>query len=172
MVCAAALEVQRIIQKQDLVTEARGLGRLLESKLRETFATHPQVGNIRGRGLFWAVSLDGFPCITSIPSASSFCPLLTSARAKLEFVKERASKEPFDPVLAVATAVHNEGILQVPGIMMYPGVGSADGQKGDHIIIAPPYTVTAEEIEMIVAAARKAVDSAFNRILAVDRSTS
>ncbi|KAL2045090.1 hypothetical protein ABVK25_012246 [Lepraria finkii] len=144
MVCAAALEVQRIIQKQDLVTEARGLGRLLESKLRETFATHPQVGNIRGRGLLWA----------------------------LEFVKARASKEPFDPVLAVAMAVHNEGILQVPGIMMYPGVGSADGRKGDHIIIAPPYTVTAEEIEMIVAAARKAVDSAFKRILAVDRSTS
>ena len=52
--------------------------------------------------------------------------------------------------------------------MMYPGTGSADGLKGDHIIIAPPYNITAEQIETIVAAARNAVDSAFKRILAVD----
>ena len=51
---------------------------------------------------------------------------------------------------------------------MYPGTGSADGLKGDHIIIAPPYNITAEQIETIVAAARNAVDSAFKRILAVD----
>lgn len=98
--------------------------------------------------------------------------LLTLARAKLEFVKDKASKEPFDPALAVATAVPNEGILQVPGIMMYPGIGSADGVKGDHTLIAPPYVITAEEIDMIVAAAQKAVNSAFTKILAVDRSTS
>lgn len=91
-------------------------------------------------------------------------------RAKLEFVKDKASKEPFDQALAVAMAVHNEGISQVPGVMMYPGTGSVDGRKGDHIIIAPPYTVTAEEIEMIVTAARNAVDSAFQQILVNGKS--
>ena len=56
MVCAAALEVQRIIEEEDLVKKAHDAGNFLEEQLRETFETHPQVGNIRGRGLFWAVS--------------------------------------------------------------------------------------------------------------------
>ena len=171
MVCAAALEVQRIIQQQDLVTKAQGAGKLLESLLRKTFAAHPQVGNIRGQGLFWSVSLCGIPRIISTPSTVPFSRLLTSARPKLEFVKEKSSKEPFDSALAVAMAVHNEGITQDPGIMLYPGAGSADGLKGDHIIIAPPYNVTTEEIEMIVAAAQKAVNSAFKRILQTNGST-
>ena len=92
--------------------------------------------------------------------------------SKLEFVQERSSKKPFDPVLSVAMVVHNEGITQFPGIMMYPGTGSADGLRGDHIILAPPYNVTTEEIEMIVAAAQKAVNSAFAQILQIDMSTS
>lgn len=63
MVCAAALEVQRIIQEQNLVVKAQSAGGLLEAKLRETFGTHPQVGNIRGRGLFWAVSVHYLRCV-------------------------------------------------------------------------------------------------------------
>lgn len=61
--------------------------------------------------------------------------------------------------------IHEEGLHQDPGIMMYPGTGSADGTRGDHLIIAPPYNVNTEEIEMIVRAAHKAVDSAFERLL-------
>ena len=61
-------------------------------------------------------------------------------------------------------AVHDEGILQEPGIMLYPGTGSADGMRGDHILIAPPYNVTAEDIDMIVEGARKAVDSVFEQL--------
>ena len=167
MVCAAALEVQRIIQQQDLVKKAQRTGGLLEVLLRKNFETHPQVGNIRGRGLFWAVSLDVIHRIVSAPSVAPYCYLLTPAGPKLEFVKEKSSKEPFDPALAVAMAVFNEGITQAPGVMTYPGTGSADGLRGDHIIIAPPYNVTNEEIEMIVAAATKAVNSVFGRILQV-----
>ena len=86
-------------------------------------------------------------------------------------MKNKLSKEPFDPALAVAMAIHNEGIVQTPAIMLYPGTGSADGVRGDHIIISPPYNVTTEEIEMIVAAAQKAVNSAFERLLLVDGNT-
>ena len=164
MVCAAALEVQCIIQQHDLVRKAQNAGILLESLLRNNFETHPHVGNIRGRGLFWSVSLAVIHCIISAPSVALCCYLLTPAGPKLEFVKGKSSKEPFDPALAVAMAVHNEGITQAPGIMLYPGIGSADGLRGDHIIIAPPYNVTNEEIEMIVAAASSAVKSVFERI--------
>lgn len=56
MVCAAALEVQTIIQQEGLLVNAQAAGKLLESELRAAFGDHPHVGDIRGRGLFWAVS--------------------------------------------------------------------------------------------------------------------
>lgn len=60
--------------------------------------------------------------------------------------------------------IHEEGIRQEPGIMLYPGVGSADGWTGDHVIVAPPYNVTEEDIEIIVQAAEKAIVSVCNHV--------
>ena len=48
--------------------------------------------------------------------------------------------------------------------MLYPGVGCEDGWKGDHVILSPPYTVTEEELDLIVTATYKAVSSVCNRI--------
>lgn len=56
MVCAAALEVQRIIQEEHLVANVARMGKVLETKLKTAFSNHPNVGDIRGRGLFWGVS--------------------------------------------------------------------------------------------------------------------
>jgi len=56
MVCAAALEVQRIIKQEALVGRVKVMGDLLETKLKEAFEDHEYVGDVRGRGLFWAVS--------------------------------------------------------------------------------------------------------------------
>ena len=55
--CAAALEVQRIIQRQNLVANCKGMGDLLLTLLRQKLQDHPNVGDIRGRGLFLAVSI-------------------------------------------------------------------------------------------------------------------
>lgn len=56
MVCAAALEVQRIIQTENLVANVARMGKVLEMKLKNTLRHHPNVGDVRGRGLFWGVS--------------------------------------------------------------------------------------------------------------------
>ena len=72
MVCAAALEVQRIIQQQDLVANVMSIGKFLESKLRETFANHPNVGDVRGRGLFWGVCRT-FPVTPVCSSLANLC---------------------------------------------------------------------------------------------------
>lgn len=56
VVCAAALKVQHIIQEEGLVRRVKIMGDVLESKLKRAFESHPFVGDIRGRGLFWAVS--------------------------------------------------------------------------------------------------------------------
>lgn len=44
------------------------------------------------------------------------------------------------------------------GVALYPGSGTVDGQKGDHVLIAPPYTVSDEELGEIVSTLRKAYD--------------
>ena len=74
-------------------------------------------------------------------------------------MESKVSKKPFDPALKVALAIHEEGLYQDPGIMLYPGVGCEDGWKGDHVIISPSFNVTEEELDLIVSATYKAVSS-------------
>ena len=81
----------------------------------------------------------------------------------MEFVKDKASKEPFDPTVGLATAIHDEGLALDPGVMLYPGRGSVDGRRGDHIIIAPPYNVTEEQIDLIINGTWQAIENALRR---------
>lgn len=55
--CAAALAVQKTIQEQSLLENVQNMGAYLEKRLRERFGKHPHVGDIRGKGLFWGVSI-------------------------------------------------------------------------------------------------------------------
>ncbi len=126
--CAGALEVQRIIKEDGLVARVAQLAPYLERKLRERFADHPNVGDIRGRGLFWA----------------------------LEFVEDRATKRPFDPADKVNWLV-KQAALDV-GLGIYPTAGTIDGTRGDHVIVAPPYIVAEAEIDEIVERLHRAVE--------------
>ncbi|KAK8178123.1 pyridoxal phosphate-dependent transferase [Phyllosticta citrichinensis] len=125
--CAAAAEVQRIVQEDDLMANVRAMGALLERLLREGLEGHPNVGDIRGRGLFWGI----------------------------EFVRDKATKQPFEPSKALAMQIHGKALKPPYSIAVYPGSGTADGTRGDHVLLAPPYTVTAAEVEEI---ARRTVD--------------
>jgi adenosylmethionine-8-amino-7-oxononanoate aminotransferase len=120
--CAAALEVQRVIQDDLLVDRVHGLGLKLENLLRDSLECHPHVGNIRGRGFFWGI----------------------------EFVKDRSSKEPFDPSEGVAMGIHNLGMKEPFNISIYPGSGTVDGKRGDHVLIAPAYTISEEDLKDVV----------------------
>jgi adenosylmethionine-8-amino-7-oxononanoate aminotransferase len=55
--CAAACEVQQIIRGDNLLENVRAMGSYLEKLLKSRLGDHKHVGNIRGRGLFWGVSL-------------------------------------------------------------------------------------------------------------------
>ncbi len=128
--CAAALEVQRIIRGDNLLDNVRAMGLRLESALVERFGNHRHVGDIRGRGLFWA----------------------------LEFVADRATKQEFDPGLKVNERVKREALAR--GMAIYPMGGTIDGRRGDHAVIAPPYIATASDIDTIVERLGDAVDAA------------
>lgn len=54
--CAAAYRVQKIIQEDNLLPNVLEMGAYLSQLLHEKLDDHPHVGDIRGRGLFWAVS--------------------------------------------------------------------------------------------------------------------
>jgi len=128
--CAAALEVQRIIHEDGLLSNVRAMGAVLEDALNERFGNHAHIGDIRGRGLFWAI----------------------------ELVAEREDKTVFDPTLAMNDRVKREALAR--GLAVYPMGGTIDGRRGDHVIVAPPYIATAGDIMEIVDRLGAAVDAA------------
>jgi adenosylmethionine-8-amino-7-oxononanoate aminotransferase len=128
--CAAALEVQRIIREDNLLANVQAMGQRLEAALTDRFGNHRHVGDIRGRGLFWAI----------------------------EFVTDRATKQVFDPALKFNERVKREALMR--GLSGYPMGGTIDGKQGDHFIVAPPYIVTAADIDTIVERLGDAVDAA------------
>ena len=128
---AAALAVQRVIREDGLVENVRAMGEVLSDGLHDRLGNHAHVGDIRGRGLFMAI----------------------------ELVAERGTRAPFEP----ARKMHQRGWRSeayARGLAIYPMGGTVDGMEGDHIVIAPPYIVSAAEIGTLVARLGDAVDAA------------
>ncbi|KAI1431631.1 exocyst complex protein exo70 [Xylaria sp. CBS 124048] len=131
--CAAALEVQRIIGEEKLVENVSNMGRLLSERLRDLLAKHPNVGDIRGTGLFWGI----------------------------EFVMDKETKEPFPSSSNVALGIAELGITAPYCIAVYPSSGTADGVNGDHVIVSPPYNVSPTDVEMIATTVQRLVTDFF-----------
>ncbi len=72
--------------------------------------------------------------------------------------RDRASKQAFDPALKLNERVKQAALAR--GVAIYPMGGTIDGRQGDHVIIAPPYIVTAAEIDEIVERLGAGVDAA------------
>ncbi|NUX99432.1 aspartate aminotransferase family protein [Paraburkholderia youngii] len=119
--CAAALEVQRVIAEDNLLANVQARGEQLRGRLRELYARHPHIGDVRGRGLFVGV----------------------------ELVKDRGTKEPFDAKLKLHATIKREAFAR--GLMVYPMGGTVDGKSGDHVLIAPPFICTERDIDVIVS---------------------
>ncbi|MDR5666446.1 aspartate aminotransferase family protein [Burkholderia cenocepacia] len=128
--CAAALEVQRVIAEDKLLDNVKARGEQLRASLREHYGTHPHVGDVRGRGLFVGV----------------------------ELVRDRDTKATFAPALKLHAAVKREAMQR--GLMVYPMGGTIDGVHGDHILIAPPFVCTAQQIDTIVERLSGAIGAA------------
>ena len=128
--CAAALAVQQVIERDGLLQKVQRGAQVLQALLAEKFAKHPHVGELRGRGYFWGV----------------------------ELVAERAGKTPFDPARRLHARVKSEAFAR--GLLVYPMGGTVDGRYGDHILLAPPFIVTDDELALIVERLAEAVDAA------------
>ena len=132
--CAAALAVQQVIKDDDLLSNVQSQGLVLENLLLERFGSHPRVGDVRGRGLLRAI----------------------------EIVEDRRSKTPFASTLKLHARIKQQAMAE--GLICYPGGGTADGESGDHVLIAPPFNVTPPQIEEIVAKLASAVAAALQTL--------
>ncbi|EKF41251.1 hypothetical protein NA8A_17198 [Nitratireductor indicus C115] len=128
--CAAALAVQEVIERDDLLANVRSMGTYLRERLEARFGNHPHVGDIRGRGLFLG----------------------------LELVADRSTKEPFDPALKLNARIKKEAMAR--GLMIYPSGGTIDGSRGDHVLLAPPFILDEVSADAIVERLGDAVDAA------------
>jgi adenosylmethionine-8-amino-7-oxononanoate aminotransferase len=74
----------------------------------------------------------------------------------VEFVAEKAGQQPFPPERKFSSRVAQAAAAR--GVLVYPMQGCVDGRAGDHLLIAPPAVITAEEIRWAVAELRKAIE--------------
>ena len=127
---AAALATLRVINDENLLENVTARGASLKRKLQAALGDHAHVGDIRGRGLFIGI----------------------------EFVKDRDTKEPFDPDLKLHQRVQKQAMGE--GLLCYGMGGTVDGRLGNHILIAPPYTIEEPHEDEIVTKLSAAVAAA------------
>ena len=130
LACAAALAVQRIVRRDNLLGNVRERGAQLMQVLQTRFADHPYVGDIRGRGLFQGI----------------------------ELVADREQKLPFEARRKIHARIKAEALAR--GLMVYPMGGTLDGNIGDHVLLAPPFSTSARTIDAIVERLGESIDAA------------
>ncbi|MCP2518303.1 aspartate aminotransferase family protein [Achromobacter mucicolens] len=130
LACAASLAVQDVIRRDGLLERVRVMGAGLAQRLQEALGDHPHVGDIRGRGLFMGV----------------------------ELVRDRATKQTFDPDLALHARIKREAMAR--GLMVYPMGGTIDGRQGDHVLLAPPFIISEDELDQLTERLTGAIDAA------------
>jgi adenosylmethionine-8-amino-7-oxononanoate aminotransferase len=80
----------------------------------------PHVGDIRGEGLLIGI----------------------------EFVQEKTTKRPFSREMKYAEKFVQQALTN--GLVLWPNVGHADGENGDLVLVAPPFTISRDEAAQIV----------------------
>ncbi len=133
---AVALEVLRILEAERLVEASATKGERLLALLRVRLGDHPNVGDVRGRGLL----------------------------AGVELVRERETKAPFPRSQRLVEAVVR--VARDRGLLLYSGTGNANGIDGDVIVLGPPFVITDDELVRITNGIGDALDAALAEVAA------
>lgn len=118
--CAAAVAVQRIVARENLIQRVATNEIKLKTMIAEAFAGVEAIGDIRGRGYFIGT----------------------------ELVANRKSKKPFPAEMKLYLQIRAQAFEN--GLICYPVGGNVDGVNGDAVILAPPYNATDAELAEIV----------------------
>jgi adenosylmethionine-8-amino-7-oxononanoate aminotransferase len=128
--CAAALAVQRIIERDHLLERVRTAGQQFQGALRDALARFDAVGDVRGRGFFVGI----------------------------ELVRDRKDRTPFSAERALSHDIGQRAFAD--GLICYPCSGNVDGVSGDTLILAPPYNASDAELEEIIVRLTRAIAGA------------
>jgi len=131
--CAAGLETIRQLKAQGLIERCAEMGEILQRRLAELLE-HPNVGDVRGRGLF----------------------------AGVEFVEDKATRKPFEPRLRFADSFAQAA--QAAGLAVWPNSAYTTQENGDLVLIGPPFIISESEISELVERFRSALDTAIEKI--------
>ena len=126
--CAASLAVLETIENENLLENVKLTGNYLLNNLRTHLGDHPFVGDIRGQGLFVGI----------------------------EFVFDKETKEPLHPNYNFHKVLKN--VAQRNGLLCYPGGGTIDGERGDHVLLAPAYIVNETIVDEIISLLASSID--------------
>lgn len=124
-------EVLKYHKEHDLINNSRDMGKYLLNKM-EALLTIPNVGDIRGIGLFIGI----------------------------EFVKDQKSKEAIEPDYMFFKKVEARALEL--GLVVYGGRGTVDGTQGDHIMLAPPLIIKREEVDTLFTKLEQAIQEVSN----------
>lgn len=125
---AAARAVLHKLLAGDLVERSAILGERLLRELSDALARSAIVGDVRGIGLMVAV----------------------------ELVRDRPSRAPFPRADRVTERVVKAA--QMSGLLLYPSTGCADGTDGDLVMLGPPFTVSDQELGLLVERTAGAIE--------------
>nr|WP_301289203.1 aspartate aminotransferase family protein [Bacillus pumilus] len=117
---AVSLAVIRYMKKHQLPERADLSGRYLMNALKDVQTNHFIIGDVRGKGLLIGI----------------------------EFVADRLSKTPF-PAHAQMTHLVVETAKQ-NGLLVYPASAGEDGVGGAAVMIAPPLSITQQEMDELI----------------------
>ncbi|KAJ5758110.1 uncharacterized protein N7511_006804 [Penicillium nucicola] len=127
LACAAAIATQKILHRDNLLQQVVTLGKRLEGLLQREIGPLPLVGDIRGRGLFWAV----------------------------EFVLDKKAKTAFPLEANFSNKIVANALKR--GVNILGNLGHTGTYQVDHILVCPPYITTEEELEQIVRLVKDAI---------------
>lgn len=125
--------MQRIIQRENLLDNVSRMGDVLGRLLRKELGPLDFVGDVRGRGLFWAV----------------------------EFMLDPAGQVPFNPGAKFSDQIVDRALDL--GLNILGNLGITGAIHSEHIIISPPYIVREEELRRMVAIAKAAIQDVSER---------
>ena len=131
---AAGLAVVQELLDHDLPGRVHRKEPWVREALTQRFGQHPHVGDIRGRGFFWGI----------------------------ELVQDRDTKTPFDPALGVAGKLKKAAFSE--GLICYPMPGTRDGRNGDHVLLAPPFIATEDELSDAFDALSRALHTVLEKV--------
>jgi len=117
---AVALAVVNYIETHNLVEKSAKNGKYLITKLQELQKMHPIIGDVRGKGMMCGI----------------------------EFVSDMITKFPFNKEIDLTSLVVSQG--QNNGLLLYPAAAGIEGVGGDAILVAPPLTITTEQIDELI----------------------